>query len=422
MDSLSKVWRVSITFLLLSPLLCYADQLELNPDRRKNQFETQEGYAIFPFPYSLPGLGSGLSLVGGMSNINNTYLDAYGLILGGDVKGAGLALDDIHLLKETLIMELGFSSISAASVTSYNQRGMRGDKDDYTLIDITDTGSLGVRLAATFFNRRLEFYSAYYKLWFKLKSARDSKGNVIFESENPETHSGEQKIVGFLLDLTDDYNDPRNGFRLGISGWYQEKNQSHPEHILSDINASLYLPIGKRSTWAFNLFKSDATVLSEGVTDRAAIMQDLGTDCGVNPDPVKKAQCESLVDNTIANNKYGTATSLGGFGRLRSYSQGRYSGAHTLFFGSEFRWNVTDEFTPFDIYIIRDVRTAVQFSFFYEIGTIADLESQLGKVTRASAGTGLRIITASGAVFRADFAYGDEGFQPNIFIGYPWEI
>jgi len=32
------------------------------------------------------------------------------------------------------------------------------------------------------------------------------------------------------------------------------------------------------------------------------------------------------------------------------------------------------------------------------------------------------MVTASGVVFRADAAYGHEGFEPQIFIGYPWEL
>ena len=124
----------------------------------------------------------------------------------------------------------------------------------------------------------------------------------------------------------------------------------------------------------------------------------------------------------IANNKYGTATSLGGFSRLRSYPQGRYKGAHTEFYGTEVRWNLTDERTPFDLFIIKDVRTAVQVSAFYEIGSTADLRSDLGKTMRDSYGCGLRIVTASGVVLRGDLAFGKEGVSPEIFIGYPWEI
>ncbi len=77
----------------------------------------------------------------------------------------------------------------------------------------------------------------------------------------------------------------------------------------------------------------------------------------------------------LAENTFGTATQLGGFSRLRSYSQGRYKGAHTLFYGTEIRWNLTDESTPYNIFVMKDVRTAVQVAAFYEIGSTADLRS-----------------------------------------------
>jgi hypothetical protein len=38
---------------------------------------------------------------------------------------------------------------------------------------------------------------------------------------------------------------------------------------------------------------------------------------------------------------------------------------------------------------------------------------------RDSYGLGLRIVTASGVVFRGDVAYGREGLNTAIFIGYP---
>ena len=124
----------------------------------------------------------------------------------------------------------------------------------------------------------------------------------------------------------------------------------------------------------------------------------------------------------IANNTYGTASSLGGFSRLRSYPTGRFKGAHTIFYGSEIRWNLTDESTPFDILIMRDIRTSWQIALFYEMGTVADKRSELGDIWRSTTGIGLRMVTASGMVFRADLATGKEGFSPSIFIGYPWEI
>lgn len=94
--------------------------------------------------------------------------------------------------------------------------------------------------------------------------------------------------------------------------------------------------------------------------------------------------CFNLIDNVVADNTYGAASSLGGFNRLRSYSAGRYQGAHTLFVGTEARWNLTDEFTPFNLYFIKDVRTAIQLSAFYEIGSVAERQSDIGDTTRSS--------------------------------------
>jgi hypothetical protein len=93
-----------------------------------------------------------------------------------------------------------------------------------------------------------------------------------------------------------------------------------------------------------------------------------------------------------------------------------------VFYGTEIRWNLTDETTPFDIFVMKDVRTAVQVSLFYDTGSTADVRSEVGDIMRDSYGTGLRVVTASGVVFRADLAFGKEGVEPEIFIGYPWEI
>lgn len=415
--------RLTIYFLLftLLPTLALANDFNI-PERRKLQHETNEGYAIFPFPYSLPGIGEGLSLVGGATNLGGGYTDLYGLIIGGGIKGAAIGVDDLHLIPRKLILEAGVSAINKATITSYDKRGMKSNKDDYNLIEISNTRSIGSRLTATFYNRRLEFYGAYYLFWSRLERIRNNDGEVIIDIEDPKTEKGDQKIVGIRIDLTDDYQDPRHGLRIDTSGWYNPSEDSGPEYLLLDINTSLYLPFGKRSTWVFNYFQSDAFIFSKGETDREDIIDKLGIDCDSIADAEDKSRCNRVIDNTIAQNTYGTASSLGGFSRLRAYPQGRYSGAHTRFLGTEFRWNLTDEFTPFNLYVIRDVRTAVQLAFFYEAGSIADVRSDLYDITRSAYGVGVRIVTASGAVFRGDFSYGNEGFQPNVFIGYPWEL
>lgn len=393
------------------------------PERRKEQFQTSFGYALFPYPYSIPGLGSGLGLVGGAMNINHTYTDVYGIAFSGDVEGVAAGVGDIHLIPRTLILDLGYGAVSKATFKSYAARGMDTDREDYRLIEIGNSENYGGRLTGTFFDRRFELYGGWYESASKLKSIRDQDGNVILQAQDAARVRRISTFVGTRFDLTDDYGDPRRGVRLDISRYANPPSGSGPDFAVMDYNFTGYMPIGSRNTWVFNFLRSDALVSQQGVTDSATIQQQQGINCA-NPalTPQQQQYCLDVVNNIIAGNTYGTATSLGGLSRLRSYSQGRYSGAHTQFYGTEFRWNLTDEATPFDIFVMKDIRTSLQVAVFYEVGSTADLQQDVGKTWRDSYGAGLRMVTASGVVFRADIANGQDGVSTEIFIGYPWEI
>jgi hypothetical protein len=395
------------------------------PDRRREQFPKDFGYAAFPYPYRLPGIGSGLSFAAGAFNIADTYTDAYGIVFTGDVKGSAAGVSDIHLVPRTLILDLGYSGISRAAFRSYAQRGMNTGKDDFRLIEIGDTEYYGARMTATFYDRRFETYGAWYEGASRLKSIRDKDGNIILEAQNPPRDRGHTTLLGARLDLTDDYSDPRRGFRFDVTRTQSPPRGSGPDYFVMDYNTTAYVPFGRRNTLAFNLLRSDAFVTRQGETDGVALQQQLGLSC-TDPilNPTQQQFCADVIATSIAHNRFGTATSLGGFSRLRSYPQGRYNGAHTLFFGAEYRWNLTDERTPFDIFIMKDVRTSIQLALFYETGVTSDARSDLyeRKNMRDSYGAGLRIVTASGVVLRADLAHGKEGISTAIFIGYPWEL
>jgi outer membrane protein assembly factor BamA len=234
---------------------------------------------------------------------------------------------------------------------------------------------------------------------------------------------GHTTILGTRFDLTDDYYDPRRGFRLDVSRWHSPPDDLGSDYYVMEYNTSAYVPIGRRSTLALNYFRSDAHVDRQGEIIESEIEKDIGVDCSLYPiDSPERTACDQVVENIRLNNTYGTASSLGGFNRLRSYPGGRYSGAHTVFYGTELRWNLTDEATPFNIFIMKDIRTAFQIALFYETGSVADIRSEVGDIMRSSYGLGVRMVTASGAVFRVDVAAGYEGIQPSMFIGYPWEL
>jgi len=86
--------------LIATTFYSHAD-IEL-PERRKDQFPTDPGYYLVPTPYSIPGLGDGLILVGAMTNIKQSYTDVYGFAATGDIKGYGLFGTQIHLVKKKI--------------------------------------------------------------------------------------------------------------------------------------------------------------------------------------------------------------------------------------------------------------------------------------------------------------------------------
>lgn len=392
------------------------------PERRRTQFQRTPGYIAVPFVYNMPGIGWGYGVLGAATNVNESCADISGAVFGGDVEGGALGLDSVHLLPERLIFDMGGAYLKNASMEIYSDRGMSSDKEDFSIAGLEDSYFVGSRLTLTALERRLETYVGYYLGSTKLASVRDNEGRVIVKAEDAERSNSNTYIFGLRGDFTDDYMDPRRGVRLDASMWRTPPEGEGPDYLKTDVNLTGYVPVGNKSTWAFNYFHSDSLVLDEGETDADKLAADAGVDCSEISDAGDRKSCENFFAASAAENKYGSASLLGGYARLRSYKEGRYRGAHTRLLGSELRLNLTDENTPFDIYVMRDIRTAIQTALFYEIGTSADLESRLWKTTRESYGAGLRIVTASGVVYRADLAYGDEGFQPSIFFQYPWEL
>ena len=197
------------------------------------------------------------------------------------------------------------------------------------------------------------------------------------------------------------------------------QSSSDPQYFTIDNSLSIYLPLAKPLTLAFNVFLSDAYVTKTGETDPAVVAQDLGLDCPPTDTECLKVE-EDLVNMIITTNKNGNATSLGGERRMRAYPGDRFGGAHSLYYAAELRWNLSEKVRPFNFWIWKDVATGLQIATFYERGTVAEKFNDLGKKNKSSYGGGLRLVSASGFVYRADFAKGDEGSEMTVMFSYPW--
>jgi len=422
----ARTASLGMLLLLLFGLLHVPDASALDIERRRDQFSKEPGYLVIPAPYSINGIGKGIMLVGAASNVDHTYTDVFGLIITGEIEGFGGGFRDYHIIDKRLFADLSVERLNKVIVQGYGKRGMETTKDDYIYLDIDDFLFSGGRMTLSYSERKFESYAVAYDVRYKLSRIRDSAGVLITETtDSAENHSSFYGL-GAVADLTDDRDDPRRGIRLDTNiSWSPPNDDISSDYYVWDNNLTLYLPMGKRSTWAFNYFQSDAFVLSEGVTDRTRIYNELGFECELIADPAEQAECytttSEYIDIVVDENLHGTSSSLGGRSRLRAYPEDRFKGAHTAFLGTEFRWNITEESTPFDIAIMKDIRTGIQLGFFYEIGTVAESHGELWDKTRYSIGTGLRVVNASGLIYRIDYATGDEGGSLTIIVNYPWE-
>ncbi len=388
-------------------------------ERRRDQFLKEPAYLILPFPFRVPGIGSGIAITGLAANMGGSNTDLFGIIATGDVTGTFVSLDDFHIVEENLILGLSLRRIDKAVINNYDSRGIDSDPDAFTLLELSQADGQELELCLCFFQRQLEFNFGIEMEKRRIERVRDSGGNEIGQLSEPFDQRENTFRLGVVVDLTDDRRDPRKGVRVEFEARRTPPDDADdPDFFVLDLSLGFYFPVGRISTLVINYFQSDADVRRQGLTDPAQLRNDLGLNCGMNQACLDAEQ--ALIDRFAAANTFGTATSLGGaFSRLRSYPQGRFQGAHTVFLGAEFRWNLTEEATPFDYFIWKDIRSNLQLAFFAETGSVAETRGGLNKF-KSSYGTGFRLISASGFVYRADLANGDEGTEFILIFGYPF--
>ena len=409
----------AVLWLTCESLFAYADVVL--PERRRDQFPDSSAHLVVPLPYSYPGIGDGFFLMGNFSNLMETTTDFLAMIVTGDAGGYILQADEVPLIDQRLYVRLYYQDIDKAQINQYDVRGMAGtSKNEYSLLDVTLARNKSAVFNLTFYERRLNFTYEYTTNEYEVKAIRDHNGELITELDDPYYGKESKDILGVYVDLTDDYLDPLKGMRFSLHYLGQPANTADdPSFYVLTYNVSLYLPMLMTDTLVFNYFQSDAHVRKKGNTNPADIRAELGLNC----DPLDTECLESeqkLVDVFINQRTNGTSASLGGKDRLRSYPQDRFNGAHSAFLGVEYRWNFKQEVAPFNYLFWKDVRTGLQLAFFGEVGSVSEKSGDLWDDTRYSYGAGLRLVAASGAVYRADVANGDEGSELTVFFFYPW--
>ncbi len=406
-----------LTLFSLLLLNALADSNTTIPERRGAQFLNEQGYLVIPAPYSLPGIGEGVSYFSSFNNyLGNT--DIFAMKIDGDVGGTMLGLWDIFLIDKRLFIDLTYHDFDKAAITNYSARGLDTAADDYSILETDQLRSSSLKATLSFFERRLELIGKYSKEESRLTAIKNPDGTLIQNLSNVEPTQNTHRSFIATLDLTDDRQNPIRGIRTEIQ--YQKsdaRSDFDPDYFTMHYNITGYIPINGKSTLALNAFRSDAVVTRTGELDKTLIAQELGFDCSSGCSDT----IQSVIDNRYQQNLLGTAQGMGGSTRLRSYPGNRFLGAHAEAVGIEYRWNLAAERKPFNLYFMKDIRTGMQFAFFHEIATVADDRKDLWRSTRSSSGIGARFIMGSGVVYRFDFAAGDEGSEISIIVDYPWE-
>ncbi len=159
---------------------------------------------------------------------------------------------------------------------------------------------------------------------YSIQAVRDHNGNVITDLAEPYHGQETSELFGISVYLTDDYLDTRKGFRFKLT--YQDKPAQQVQdasYYIIDYNVLFYIPMFKADTLVFNYYQSDAHVRKKGNTNSTDIHQELSFNC--TPSDLTCLQSEQEIVDIMTNQRtHGTATSLGGKERLRSYPQGRF--------------------------------------------------------------------------------------------------
>lgn len=403
------------------------EDVGLIPERRESQSRTSGGHILTPAAANIPGIGFFYGIIGGIFNAFQTEADLFSYRFWGEMSGGGLGVTDIPLFADGLSLNIFYNVFDRASIDIF-PRGIDSDPDQRKIKHLKFFDASLAQINWRLFERRIQFNAGINKQRESISHFSDRTYENIFPESEDSTKSVNLSY-GSILDLTDDRYDPRKGMIFEIFRYDRPKPPKEDAWFYTlDYNLSVYFPILRYSTLVFNTYRSDAVVRGRGIESEEDIRGSLTYQCSTIEDIHKRDRCDELTNQYVkdkkSDNGHGSAIPIGGTQRMQAYSTNRFTGAHSQTFGTEFRLNLTQEFSPFNIGILSGIRTGLQLAAFYEVGTVTDHLNQLYQknLYRNSYGGGVRLLLASGFVIRMDFAQGHEGNQSVLIFQYPWNV
>jgi len=415
---LKKITQVCFLIFILTPSILFS--YDFTPDRSLSDAETEIGWLVAPLPIIVEGIGSGVPIVAIISNVyENSDLQMAKTFFDGDFEVNLFSFSKFPVIDEKLLLSFGFTDFYMP-YRSYD-RGIDSGKEDYYQT-LEKYNSNFVTFQSQFYKQRLELLYSYSTGGTEIEKIYDIYGNEFSNIQSPK-RSWIDNVIGTQIDLTDNHLDPTEGLRIEIlhtDSNYELDDLS--DYAVYDLNITAYFPFFETHTLLFNAFQSRSSITENGLLDENSFRNKFGLGCELEKEVVACQNVETRrINYWLRRNRSSKATALGGLNRMRAYSLGRFYSANSSNYVLEYRLNFSEKVTPVNWIFLGGIRTVLQTSFFYEIGSVSENISQLHEKMKSSFGLGFRAII-SGLIYRFDVAKGEDGVAPTLFINYPLSL
>ncbi len=417
-SSLSRRSKLLFLSCLLMPSLAFS--FEFPPERTEREADKELGWMFAPLPGCVEGVGCAVPIAGLISNFyKSTDLVILKTLAKGDIEATVVQLQKFPIIDERLFLKVLYYDWDI-SFLSYDRGIHSGKNDYYQTFENLNTST--INLQSQFYNQHLEIQIGYSSGGTEVSKIFDADENQFSNIQSP-LRTWVDNTIGAQIDLTDNHLEPREGIRFELLHNATDYGLSDlSDYDVNSMNFTTYIPFLGSDTLLINVFQSRSYISEHGLTDESALRNkfSLGCDFEMEADACRNTETKRI-NYWRKRNQSGKATALGGLNRMRAYSLGRFYAGNSSNYALEYRLNFSEKQTPMNWIILGGVRTVLQASFFYEIGSVSDYISQLHEKMKSSFGVGFRVII-SGLIYRIDIAKGEDGIAPTIFINYPLSL